>query len=129
MCYACRHCERSPFVDTPPALFWHIIELSSGVVKNPWNGERAGVEVLGRGANWQDITLATLAPKGYFGEVALHDVPRTATVGARGPAELHSLTRADFRELLQRSDRVQEEMRSTSQARVLDTQKRLLRTW
>jgi CRP-like cAMP-binding protein len=56
----------------------------------------------------------------YFGEVALlRDVPRTATVRARGRVQLFSLTRADFQEVLGRSEALRETVLRTSDARYL----------
>jgi ATP-binding cassette subfamily B protein len=56
----------------------------------------------------------------YFGEVALlRDVPRTATVRARGRVQLFSLTRADFQEVLGRSEAFRETVSRISDARYL----------
>jgi CRP-like cAMP-binding protein len=71
--------------------------------------------------------VATLSKHDYFGEIALlRDVPRTATVRARGLLELYSLSREDFRELLKRSEDLRAAMTGTSDARYLETQHRLL---
>ena len=85
------------------------------------------VEVSARNAEGQNLALATLSPMDYFGEIALlRDVPRTATVQARGPVELYSLSRADFQELLARSEQLRSAMTGTGDTRYLDTQSRLL---
>ena len=71
--------------------------------------------------------MATLSRNDYFGEIALlRDVPRTATVRSRGPVELYSLGRDDFRELLERSEELKSAMTGTSDARYVETQNRLL---
>lgn len=81
------------------------------------------VDVAARGAGEQDTHLATLGPTDYFGEIALlRDVPRTATVTARGPVEVYSLRRADFQELLAHAEEVRTAMGDTGEARLLETQ-------
>jgi MFS family permease len=74
-----------------------------------------------------EVEVATLSKNDYFGEIALlRDVPRTATVRSRGPVELYSLGREDFRDLLERSEELQSAMTGTSDARYVETQNRLL---
>jgi MFS family permease len=84
-------------------------------------------EVSARGGEGREVEVATLSKHDYFGEIALlRDVPRTATVRAKGPLELYSLSREDFRELLDRSEELKSAMTGTSDARYVETQNRLL---
>jgi MFS family permease len=84
-------------------------------------------EVVARGEDGQEKELATLSKNDYFGEIALlKDVPRTATVRAKGALELYSLEREDFRALLERSEKLKRAMTGTSDARYVETQNRLL---
>jgi cyclic nucleotide-binding protein/MFS transporter len=84
-------------------------------------------EVAARGEGEGEVAMATLSKHDHFGEIALlRDVPRTATVRARGPLELYSLSREDFQELLERSEELKSAMTGTSDARYLETQNRLL---
>lgn len=84
-------------------------------------------EVVARGEGEREVEVATLSKNDYFGEIALlRDVPRTATVRSRGPVELYSLGRDDFRELLERSEELKSAMTGTSAGRYVETQNRLL---
>ena len=84
-------------------------------------------EVLARGEGEKDVPVVTLQKNDYFGEIALlRDVPRTATVRAKGPVELYTLGRDDFQELLERSEELESAMTGTSDARYIETQNTLL---
>jgi MFS family permease len=84
-------------------------------------------EVVARGEDGQEKELATLSKNDYFGEISLlKDVPRTATVRAKGALELYSLEREDFQNLLERSEKLKSAMTGTSDARYVETQNRLL---
>jgi len=84
-------------------------------------------EVLARGEGEKDVPVVTLQKNDYFGEIALlRDVPRTATVRSKGPVELYTLGREDFRELLERSEELESAMTGTSDARYIETQNTLL---
>ncbi len=84
-------------------------------------------EVIASREQGGETELATLSKNDYFGEIALlKDVPRTATVRAKGALELYCLEREDFRALLERSEKLKSAMTGTSDARYVETQNRLL---
>ncbi|HEX6510239.1 MAG TPA: MFS transporter [Chloroflexota bacterium] len=73
------------------------------------------------------VHLATLSTMDYFGEIALlRDVQRTASVHAKDEVEAYSLMRTDFQELLKRSRELELAMAGTSDARLTDTQSKLV---
>jgi CRP-like cAMP-binding protein len=89
--------------------------------------KRGRVEVMAQGDGTQAAHVAFLSRMDYFGEIALlRDVPRTATVLARSPVELYSLSRKDFQELLKQSREFQDTLDGVSVERNLDLQNKLL---
>jgi MFS family permease len=78
--------------------------------------------VLVRNSDGVETEVNVLRSMDYFGEIALlRDVPRTATVRARGTVQLFSLTRGDFHTILGRSDALRETVSRTADARYLQT--------
>jgi predicted MFS family arabinose efflux permease len=85
------------------------------------------VQVFAVGDDDHEVQVDALAPPDYFGEIALlRDVPRTATVRARGAVQLYSLTRVDFQTLMARSDVLQHAMEETGDTRYRRMQEQLL---
>lgn len=73
-----------------------------------------------------EVEVNVLHPMDYFGEVALlRDVPRIATVRARGDMQVFSLMRADFQNILGRSEAFRTSLSTTADARYLETRSAL----
>lgn len=80
--------------------------------------KQGAVDVVARAADGREVHLETLGDMDFFGEIALlRDVPRTATVRARGEVVLYSLERAAFQSLVARSDDLRAALENTSEAR------------
>jgi hypothetical protein len=85
------------------------------------------VDVMVSDDSGRSTTVATLSKTDYFGEIALlRDVPRTASVVARGPVQLYSLGRSDFSELLARSHELRAALSGVSDTRYQETQNHML---
>ena len=83
---------------------------------------RGEVDVVREETTGDRITLKTLGPGQFFGEVGLlTDGPRMASVRARGPAELLSLDRPAFERLLAVSAASAEELRAVARERLRGT--------
>lgn len=110
---------------------------ASDIVRQGEDGDRLFIiksgeaEVLGErraGPNQRDqIQLATIGKMDYFGEIALlRNVPRTATVRAKGAVEAYTLSREAFQALLKGSSEFERSISGTGDARYIDTQNKLL---
>jgi hypothetical protein len=94
------------FAPLPGASLEHItgrlvplrVDAGTVIVREGDAGDRFYVVVEGEVEVTADgKPVSTLGAGGYFGEIALvRDVPRTATVTARGPVVLYALEREDF---------------------------------
>ena len=74
----------------------------------------------------REIEVNVLYSMDFFGEVALlRDVPRVATVRARGDMQVFSLMRVDFQNILARSDAFRTNLSRTADARYLEAQSTL----
>jgi hypothetical protein len=72
------------------------------------------------------VEVNVLRAMDYFGEVALlRDVPRIATVRARGDIQVFSLMRADFQNILGRSEAFRTTLSTKADALYLETQSTL----
>jgi CRP-like cAMP-binding protein len=93
------------------------------VLRRGW-GE---VEVVVTDESGQERSLNVLGAGDYFGEISfLRRTPRTATIRARTPTELHILRRLDFDHLLEQLDgRRLSQMEDTARARIEDTRAKL----
>ena len=112
-----------------------IVPAGAEIVREGEQGEtmyliKSGeVDVLAGAARGRTVPVARLGAQDYFGELALlHDVPRTATVRARGPVELYSLTQAQFQEVMARSAALHAALSRTGEARYTELQTLLLLT-
>jgi ATP-binding cassette subfamily B protein len=88
---------------------------------------RGEVEIVVHDEDGDEQIVATLGEGDYFGEISfLRRTPRTATVRARTPTELHVLRRVDFDLLLNRlGEGTLEHMEETARARLEDTRSKL----
>jgi MFS family permease len=87
------------------------------------SGEATVLESDGDG---REIELNVLRPMDYFGEIALlREVPRVATVRARGEVQVFSLMRVDFQNILGRSEAFRKNLSRTADARYLEAQSTL----
>jgi ABC-type multidrug transport system fused ATPase/permease subunit len=81
--------------------------------------DRGQVEVTAHNGTAAERQINTLHEGDYFGEIALlMDVPRTATVRALGPVQLLTLTKADFRTLVDRVPSMAQQLAPTIQGRL-----------
>ncbi len=81
--------------------------------------DRGQVEVTAEHGAGAEQHLNTLHEGDYFGEIALLlEIPRTASVSALGPVQLLSLSKADFRQLVERLPGVAQRLAPTVQGRL-----------
>jgi ATP-binding cassette subfamily B protein len=81
--------------------------------------DRGQVEVTAHNGPTGAQHLNTLHEGDYFGEIALLlDIPRTASVNALGPVQLLSLSKADFRQLVERLPDIAQRLAPTVQGRL-----------
>jgi ATP-binding cassette, subfamily B, bacterial len=81
--------------------------------------DRGQVEVTAHNGPAGEQHLNTLHEGDYFGEIALLlDVPRTASVSALGPVQLLTLSKGDFRQLVDRLPGVAQRLAPTVQGRL-----------
>src|SRR5579883_198776 len=81
--------------------------------------DRGQVEVTVNNGPMGEQRLNSLHEGDYFGEIALLlDIPRTASVTALGPVQLLSLSKADFRQLVERLPGVAQRLAPTMQGRL-----------
>jgi ATP-binding cassette subfamily B protein len=110
-----RLARQAPFSALPPRVLEEVARLMLYAERSPGDticrqgslGDelfvlgRGDVEVVLEGEDGQERTLNELHEGEYFGEISfLRRIPRTATVRARTPVELHILRRQDFDFLL-----------------------------
>jgi ATP-binding cassette, subfamily B, bacterial len=88
---------------------------------------RGEVEIVVHDDEGTEQIVATLSEGDYFGEISfLRRTPRTATVRARTPTELHVLRRVDFDLLLGRlGESTLEHMEGMARERLEDTRRKL----
>ncbi len=88
--------------------------------------DRGQVEVMHHNGQPEERQLNTLHEGDYFGEIALLlDIPRTASVRALGPVQALSLTKADFRAIVERAPGIAERLRPTIETRLAQQQEQL----
>jgi ATP-binding cassette subfamily B protein len=131
----------APFSSLPPEVIEDTSELllfmerlpGQDIVREGSLGDelfiigRGEVEIVVHDDEGNEQIVATLSEGDYFGEISfLRRTPRTATVRARTPAELHVLRRVDFDLLLNRlGEGTLEHMQETARARLEDTRSKL----
>jgi hypothetical protein len=98
-----------------------------GVAEALLDGQRAGphargeLDIVRENDAGSEMTLATLRPGQFFGEIGLlTDSPRTASVRARGPAELLALDRQHFETLVAQSNATADELAAMARRRLSD---------